>query len=111
MRRGPNTISVLEYKFNNLTGSETEQELLAYRATADKYPTLNAAAVALLDVAIDGFATALTNSSTAIEINTVAQASAEKIVEEEKLNAFVSTAADIHASFGSFCARQTDSLA
>lgn len=76
-----NVITQLEYKFNNLTGSETQAELLALKATADKYPTLDSAAVALLDAAITVDANALANGSSITEVATVAQAAYEKPVE------------------------------
>lgn len=71
-----NFITQFEYKLNNLTGTETQAELLALRSTSDKYPELNVSAVALLDAAIASEADALTNSSTIKELSIVGQASA-----------------------------------
>lgn len=73
-----NFITRFEFKLNNLTGSELESELNALRATADLHPSLNLAAVALLDAAIDGHAQNLTNSSSIEELVIVGNACAEK---------------------------------
>lgn len=76
-----NVITQLEYRLNNLSGSETNAELLALRATVDKYPTIDSAAVALLDAAITDDANTLTNSSSIKELATVGQAAYEPVVE------------------------------
>ena len=71
-----NFITQFEYKLNNLTGNETQAELLSLRAAADKHPLLDADAVALLDSAITIDANALTNSSSIKDLVTVGNASA-----------------------------------
>jgi hypothetical protein len=75
-----NTLLKLQYKIDNLTGSETIAELRALRATTDLYPTID---ITDLETAIQAKVTALANGSAITEVVTVAQASADLISKED----------------------------